>query len=906
MRQKDAKKRAEKKESKIKKEKEKKEKDEKKKQHAAEKAEKQAKKKEASATKDKDVGPQNHRNHSANKQRAQSGQKQKKQLFEPYWPEDNISDGLKRGELISGAIRINPRNYEDAYVPHPNGQMDIYISGLYDRNRALNGDEVAILIKPRDQWKVLTENLKAKEDITASLNKLSIKPDTASAPSHTKSKENELVETENSLKPNEEPKPRNTGDFTPNKTPNSHVKSQERPQSSQKKSRYITLGDYSRGDNPVAKRLFQEGATPGPVLMDVPDSCLQPTARVVFILERWHSRASTGNIKPMQDKNPNFALFVPIDHRVPRIMIPMADCPHKFLERPEDHCNTLFIARITDWDETSNYPRGNLARSLGEAGQIEPETEGMLIENDIDYSEFSQKAIDCLPIKTLPWKIPESELKERRDFRDECVFTIDPATARDLDDAMHCKHLGDGLYEIGVHIADVSYFLEEGTELDNVAGRRATSVYLVQKVIPMLPRILCEELCSLNPAEDRLTFSVVWKMTEEGEILDEWFGRSVICSCVKMAYDHAQGFIENPDRDWTREELPPILEKFKVKEIKEKVLNLDKIAKQLRKQRFDQGALRLDQVKLSYALDKETGMPCGYSVYQQKDSNKLIEEFMLLANMAVAHRISKMFPEKALLRRHAAPQGKMMEELADVCSNMGVPIDASSSATLHTSLLKYVGPDVYSQARSQILTVLCSKPMQMAKYFCTGCLEEEALWRHYALSVPRYTHFTSPIRRYADVIVHRLLAASLDYQAEPNKTKEEIHKQADRCNDRKTASKRVQELSSDMFFAIFVKESGPLEEHGMVMGVLDKAFDVVMLRLGVVKRVYCEKLGLSDWKFQKDHKKPVLTLTWPADEQHPNELKQEITIFSLVNCVLEADKLPLKWTALITRPTLQE
>ncbi|KAK3104881.1 hypothetical protein FSP39_012289, partial [Pinctada imbricata] len=370
-------------------------------------------------------------------------------------------------------------------------------------------------------------------------------------------------------------------------------------------------------------------------------------------------------------------------------------------------------------------------------------------------------ALDSLPIQTLPWTIPREEYNNRKDFRNQCVFTIDPSTARDLDDALSIEILEDDLFEVGVHIADVSYFLQENTELDKVASNRATSVYLEQEVIPMLPRILCEELCSLNPDQDRLTFSVTWKMNSAGEIFEKWFGRSIIKSCTKLSYDHAQGFIEDPDKDWNTDELPPISEGFTVDDIKKRVLGLNKIAVNLRKGRFDNGALRLDQVKLQFSLDKETMMPNKYEVYEERDSNRLVEEFMLLANMDVADRIYKTFPEKAVLRRHPPPQARMADELSDRCEKLGVPIDISSAGALQRSLWLYLGEDDFSKARMQVLVSMCVNPMQKAKYFCTGSIDDEELFRHYALNVPLYTHFTSPIRRYADVIVHRLLAAAL-------------------------------------------------------------------------------------------------------------------------------------------------
>ncbi|KAI0221721.1 DIS3-like exonuclease 2 [Lamellibrachia satsuma] len=934
--------------------------------------------------------------------------KTKKKCFDAYWSKEDVQRGLKQGTLIQGQLRINPKNYEDAYVPHPDMKSDVYIAGTVGRNRALNADVVVVQLSPKDEWKVLVDDLTRSEtddrddqvdDITKSTQEMTVEdtPTSVTTPASTHCVgDASTVATPMQCHAAEKPCAAGSSQKKPHGTP--------RKQNPSVKD-FLQSETANIKTSPVARRLFGTSEANSVVQkMDaIPDKCLLRTGRVVYIVEKNHSRACTGHIKPMQDGNPSIVLFSPLDHRVPRIQIPVSECPEGmsclmvitvypasrflclsvlkipvsecpegYLQRAGDFKNTLYIARITEW-ENPNYAKGTLARSLGEAGEIEPETEGILIENGIDYGDFPPQALNDLP-KNLPWRIPSEEFTKRRDLRTKCIFTIDPATARDLDDAISCESLGNGEYEVGVHIADVTYFLPPDTCLDTVAGSRATSVYLVQKVVPMLPRLLCEELCSLNPDVDRLTFSVVWKVNEQGEVseescylvelmeqgevseescylvelmeqgevseescylvelmeqggvegggggggggescylvelmeqgevLDEWFGRSVIRSCAKLSYNHAQGFIEEPAKEWSKEELPSISEPFTSNDIRDRVLNLNKIAVNIRKKRFDTGALRLDQVKIQFTLDSETGLPSGYSVYKQHESNMLIEEFMLLANMAVAHRIYKSFPDLAVLRRHPPPQEKLIDSLIKTCKSLGIPIKADSAGELQRSLSAYSNSDSKKQAaKMQILTVLCSKPMQNARYFCTGCLGDEEEFRHYALNVPLYTHFTSPIRRYADVMVHRLLAAAIGCGGATPLTKDTARKRCVQCNTKKQTAKRVQDLSNDLFFAIFVKECGPLEETGMVMEVLDRSFDVVMLRLGVVKRVYCEKLPLVNHSFKKGGK-PVLTLKWATDDTHTHVVEQPISIFSVVTCVLKADAQPLKWTAVIKHP----
>uniref|UniRef100_A0AAQ5Y5J4 DIS3-like exonuclease 2 n=1 Tax=Amphiprion ocellaris TaxID=80972 RepID=A0AAQ5Y5J4_AMPOC len=776
-------------------------------------------------------------NSPADKNKNKGGRGQKKQVFEPYMTTEDVSHGLKRGELIQGQIRINPKKYHEAFIPSPDDTRDIFLDGIVARNRALNGDVVVVQILPQEQWKVNTDCEGASESETQKehiMQRAQKKRERAPSP-------DVIVEDQCS--------------------------DQEELISKQKNITLMDTGTVKKG------------------ITLLPSSFVY---QVVYIVEKKHSRAATGFLKFLPDKP--FAMFSPVDHRVPRINVPLRDCPEDFRSRSGDYTNTLFICRITNWAADSNFAEGQLAKTLGQAGEIEPETEGILTEYDVDFSDFSNEDLKDLTSLFLM-------------FRTECIFTIDPATARDLDDALSCKQLPDGNFEVGVHIADVSYFVEQDNALDAVASQRATSVYMVQKVIPMLPRLLCEELCSLNPLTDRLTFSVIWKITPEGKILSEWFGRTVIRSCVKLSYDHAQSMIEAPEKLFSAEELPPVDPMHPIDEIHQAVLNLHSIAKNLRAQRFSGGALRLDQIKLSFTLDKETMMPQGCYVYQYRDSNKLVEEFMLLANMATASHIYRKFPELALLRRHPPPKTKMVDELQELCDQLGIDIDLSSAGALHKSLNTTLGDDEYTSARKEVLTHMCSRPMQMALYFCTGVLKQEQFFKHYALNVPLYTHFTSPIRRYADIIVHRLLASSLNCGPRLGLSTEEVEKQASHCNDKKTVSKRVQELSSELFFGVFVKECGPLDSEAMVMGVLDQSFDVLVLRYGVQKRVYCKSIaGLDTFHHRKVGKKSELTLLWTPEDLENPPVEQVISIFTLVEVQLKADGAPMKYSALLKRP----
>ena len=293
---------------------------------------------------------------------------------------------------------------------------------------------------------------------------------------------------------------------------------------------------------------------------------------------------------------------------------------------------TLYTATLSKWAASSRHPFGRLGGPLGQIGELEVESKALLVDNDVRTEPFSDAVIACLP--ATPWKIPDEELAKRWDLRGERIFSIDPPMAKDLDDAVSIKKLGDDEYQLGVHIADVSFFVPEGSELDTEARLRATTVYLTQRAIPMLPALLCEELCSLNPGVDRLAFSVKWVVDSKGNAKGKpIFGRSVIRSCAKLAYGDAQEVIE--DRDWNQgyysletmkhRPAPEVEAPHTRDQVAEDIRVLWGIAKELRRKRHEGGALWMQNIKLWFALDS-LGNPAGLGVYVGREANKLIEE----------------------------------------------------------------------------------------------------------------------------------------------------------------------------------------------------------------------------------------------------------------------------------------
>jgi DIS3-like exonuclease 2 len=471
-----------------------------------------------------------------------------------------------------------------------------------------------------------------------------------------------------------------------------------------------------------------------------------------------------------------------------------------------------------------------------------------------DDDQFTPEVLACLP--AVPWSISQADVAQRRDLRSLRIFSIDPPTARDLDDALSIEELPNGLFRIGVHIADVSHFVTPSTPLDEEAAVRSTSVYLVDRVIPMLPRLLCEELCSLNPGVDRLAFSIIWEMDSTGEIQSTWTGKTIICSCGKLSYPQVQELI---DGTATPEGAPATGVQLhgtahSWADVASDALKLHSVASEMRRKRFEvDGALRLDNVRLYFELDDE-GKAVEYGAYQQKESNRLVEEFMLAANMTAARIISSAFPDRALLRRHVPPNSTKLQELSSTVARLlpNAPVlDVSSAGTLQVSLAalrESVGREV-----AEVVTLMCTKPMQLAQYFCTGdYIDETSAWRHYALAVGHYTHFTSPIRRYPDVLVHRLLQAALDKEKDDkvgDSSKETSLLEGDKvaeialhANERKAAAKAAQDGALKLYLASLLLDR-PEVFKGVVIGLGgSRFFDVYIPALGIDVRVHTDRI----------------------------------------------------------------
>jgi len=391
------------------------------------------------------------------------------------------------------------------------------------------------------------------------------------------------------------------------------------------------------------------------------------------------------------------------------------------------------IARITKWPEKVKNPFGEVVEVLGDPGNHETEIHAILAEFELP-AKFTPETEQAAT--KIPDRITGKDLEGRRDLRHVTTFTIDPADARDFDDALSIRYLKDGRVEVGVHIADVTHYVRPGSVLDREAYDRATSVYLVDRVVPMLPEHLSNGVCSLNPHEDKLTFSAVFKMTPEAKVVDSWFGKTVINSDRRFAYEEAQEIIEKKKGDLAKE-----------------ILTLHKLAQILRKRRFQQGSLDIERVEVKFDID-EKGTPLGVFFKVSKEANQLIEEFMLLANRHVAELVGKKMSGGAkkkvfVYRVHDKPKEDKLESFTRIAAKLGYEVHTESRKALSQSMNRLI-KEVVGKPEQNLIETLALRAMAKAVYTTKNI-------GHYGLAFDYYTHFTSPIRRYPDMMVHRLL-----------------------------------------------------------------------------------------------------------------------------------------------------
>jgi len=552
----------------------------------------------------------------------------------------------------------------------------------------------------------------------------------------------------------------------------------------------------------------------------------QPTAKVVGIVKRnW--RYYVGHVDPSsvsksKSRGQQTVFLLPMDKRIPKIRIRTRQASELLGKR--------IVVSIDSWDRTSRYPIGHFVRSLGELETKETETEALLLEYDVQYRPFSKAVLDCLPSEGHDWKVPEMSdprWKGRVDHRDKLICSIDPPGCQDIDDALHATRLPNGNFEVGVHIADVTHFVKPNTAMDDEATVRGTTVYLVDKRIDMLPMLLGTDLCSLKPYVERFAFSTIWEMTSDADIVSVSFSKSAIKSREAFSYEQAQIRIDDAGAQ---------------DDLTQGMRALLALSKKLRKKRMDAGALNLASPEVRIETESETSDPIDVKTKQLLETNSLVEEFMLLANISVAEKIYKTFPQTAMLRRHGAPPATNFEGLQKqlkVRKNLSLRVE--SSKALADSLDECV--DTKESFFNTLVRILATRCMLSAEYFCSGT-QGYPEFRHYGLASEIYTHFTSPIRRYADVVAHRQLAAAIEYeqvdQSLHSKTK--LEAVCKNINVRHRNAQFAGRASVEYYVGQALK-GRIAQEDGFVMKIFSNGFVVFVPRFGIEGVVKAKELS---------------------------------------------------------------
>nr|XP_036865928.1 DIS3-like exonuclease 1 isoform X1 [Manis javanica] len=593
-----------------------------------------------------------------------------------------------------------------------------------------------------------------------------------------------------------------------------------------------------------------------------------PTGRVVGILQKnWRDYVVTFPSREevqSQGKNAQKILVTPWDYRIPKIRIST--------QQAEALQDFRVVVRIDSWESTSVYPNGHFVRVLGRIGDLEGEIATILVENSISVIPFSEAQMCEMPVNTpeCPWKVSPEEERDRKDLRKtHLVFSIDPEGCEDVDDTLSVRTLNNGNLELGVHIADVTHFVAPDSYIDIEARTRATTYYLADRRYDMLPSVLSADLCSLLGGVDRYAVSVMWELDKTSyEIKKVWYGRTIVQSAYKLCYEAAQELLDGNfsivDDIPEFRDLGEKSRQAKLEELVWAIGKLTDIARHVRAKRDRCGALELEGVEVRVQLDEQKNIH-DLIPKQPLEVHETVAECMILANHWVAKKIWESLPHQALLRRHPPPHQEFFSELRECAKAKGFFIDTRSNKTLADSLDNANDPN--DPIVNRLLRSMATQAMSNALYFSTGSFTEEE-FHHYGLALDKYTHFTSPIRRYSDIIVHRLLMAAIskDKKMEikegllSNKDLEELCRH---INNRNRAAQNSQKQSTELFQCMYFKDKDPETEErcisdGVIYSIRTNGVLVFIPRFGIKGAAYlknkdglvisCGPDSCSEWK----------------------------------------------------------
>ncbi|KAL2020900.1 hypothetical protein VTK56DRAFT_7891 [Thermocarpiscus australiensis] len=588
----------------------------------------------------------------------------------------------------------------------------------------------------------------------------------------------------------------------------------------------------------------------------------QPTAKVVGVVKRnWrqyvgHIDQSSVSQSAQQGRKQDTVFVIPMDRKIPKIRLRTRQVAELIGKR--------ILVTIDAWDRSSRHPVGHFVRSLGELETKAAETEALLLEYDVQYRPFPKTVLDCLPKEGHDWRVPQSMddpgWRDREDLRGLLICSIDPIGCQDIDDALHSRPLPNGNFEVGVHIADVSHFVRPNNAMDTEASIRGTTVYLVDKRIDMLPMLLGTDLCSLKPYVERYAFSVIWELTPDADIVNVRFTKSVIKSREAFSYEQAQLRIDDDSQQ---------------DDLTKSIRTLLALSKKLKRKRLDAGALSLSSPEVKVQMESETSDPVDVKTKELLDTMSLVEEFMLLANTSVARKIYEAFPQTALLRRHGAPPKTNFDELANQLRvKKGLELRVDSSRALADSLDACVDPK--EPFFNTLVRIMATRCMMAAEYFCSGT-QAYPEFRHYGLASEIYTHFTSPIRRYADLVAHRQLAAAIGYEAVDPSVRSRGRLEAV-CKTINVRHRNAQ-LAGRASIAYYVGQAlrgKATEEDGFVMKIFSNGFVVLVPRFGIESLIRLR--DLADPEPHATYDAETYTLKTSGSREVTVELFQKVRV----------------------------
>lgn len=769
-------------------------------------------------------------------------QQQRKTLFTPYLPQATLPALLADGQLVSGILRVNKKNRSDAYVTTQDGLLDadIFICGSKDRNRALEGDLVAIELLDVDEvWsqKREKEEKKKRKDIT----------DTRSGSTN---QGNQNSGNNDSNPPEGGIRRRGSLRQRPTQKKNDDVEVEGQSlllveeEEINDEAKPLYAGHVVAVVERVAGQMFS--GTLG---------LLRPSSQATKEKQEAERAARDGgnsrHNEPRHQEKPKIVWFKPTDKRVPLIAIPTEQAPRDFVEKHQDYADRIFVACIKRWPITSLHPFGTLVEQLGRMGDLKVETDALLRDNNFSSDEFSEAVLRSVGLQD--WSLEkedEAALAARRDFREEKTFTFDFNGGAELGSAVHVKSRPDGKIDIGIHVPDIAHFVKPNSLVDREAKKRGTSVQLSNRFCALLPPKLAGEVCSLSPDQERLTVSVVFSVNPHNGTVaegDSWIGRSIVKSAGKVSLQDIDDALTDAS-SYTNSIVPV-----------NTIQILNAVAQKFREARLNAAGEPIAPLRLLQQLDDENN-PVQENLFDSTQALELVEELMHKTNAFVAQRLVEGLPEKAILRRQAAPNPRRLQTFVERMTALGYDIDSSGSGALQTSLFQVDDSDLRKGMETLVV-----KSMQRAKYFIAG-KSGKHLWSHYALNLPLYTHFTSPTRRYADIVAHRQLEAVLsEGTIEFTEDIDNLVKTVESCNTKKDSAQNAQDQSIHIEACRTMDKkrqeaNGDLIAEGIVVCVYESAFDILIPEWGFEKRVHCDQLPLKKAEFRKE--KRVLELYW--------------------------------------------